>query len=601
MKKWFGFICVLLCILQWGCGTGDGQTGNVSEQDISGQDMPEQSISASVTGEDPAEIQTVSEDSYVLLPDQAVTYGDDPTVSRRRGSSFWMPENILNYEEVIKDMVIAHPRDRERIVAAFCDTFPEELQEAYKYEIEHYREVDVHFAEYNTGLEWHAIEEFPYEIPSGLSYGVNVMYAEGREFSYQEVDLDEDGVMEYLFKVDHRWLLTDAYRVGYVYKIVDGEPVLCFCQPLGELGLESLYYEGDYYLYMGWALVRCGEGCDLLSRRYEKDETYYSLGYNLLENSYLEYIVAGKENGDYTWHEGYRLEEYEGIDFKAYLPDGLENHLPQICVHSGIVWEFEAASRIEGVEGGKVGGFFFARYSLPVEVDGEEYEYLFLRRENDMNMDRDVIAAVIKPEEDGKYTAVCMYSLIYTDVFSLIDEREYKDEMVAAYRLAADCVRGRIQNDSYDALMRAYYPYRPYRIEQIGGNHYKRHVKRILFLYYAMDGEERRMAVRINGEEFETIYEGTGVKFMAAYHYPGVLEHTLDEETGVESYLYYEIRDDIYDTGVVLKDSFIRVDEDRDGIFTEADSYYCNGYELDPYTWECWISLYLSVEEGYGY
>lgn len=144
-------------------------------------------------------------------------------------------------------------------------------------------------------------------------------------------------------------------------------------------------------------------------------------------------------------------------------------------------------------------------------------------------MDRDVIAAVIKPEEDGKYTAVCMYSLIYTDVFSLIDEREYKDEMVAAYRLAADCVRGRIQNDSYEALMEAYHPY---RIEQIGGNHYKRHVKRILFLYYIMDGEERRMAVKINGEEFETIYEGTGVKFMAAYYYPGVLEHTLDEETG---------------------------------------------------------------------
>lgn len=144
-------------------------------------------------------------------------------------------------------------------------------------------------------------------------------------------------------------------------------------------------------------------------------------------------------------------------------------------------------------------------------------------------MDRDVIAAVIKPEEDGKYTAVCMYSLIYTDVFSLIDEREYKDEMVAAYRLAADCVRGRIQNDSYEALMEAYHPY---RIEQIGGNHYKRHVKRILFLYYRMDGEERRMAVKINGEEFETIYEGTGVKFMAACYYPGVLEHTLDEETG---------------------------------------------------------------------
>ncbi|MDE6750657.1 MAG: hypothetical protein K2K21_16585 [Lachnospiraceae bacterium] len=593
MKKCFWIICVLLCILQWGCGTDDGQTESILEQDISGQNMPEQSISASVTGEDPAEIQTVSEDSYVLLPDQAVTYGDDPTVSRRQGNSFWMPENILNYEEVIKDMVIAHPRDRERIVAAFCDTFPEELQEAYKYEIEHYREVDVHFAEYNTGLEWHAIEEFPYEIPSGLSYGVNIAYTEDNEFSYQEVDLDEDGEMEYLFKKDHPWILDDTYyRVGYVYKIVDGEPVLCFCQPLGELGMESLYYEGDYYLYMGWSLVRCGEGCDLLSRRYEEDKTYYTLGYNLLENSYLEYIVADKENGDYTWHEGYRLEGYEGIDFKAYLPDGLENHLPKMCVHNGIGWDFEAASRGAG---GK-GGYIFARYSLPVEVDGVEYEYLFLRREGD-HMDRDVIAAVIKPEEDGKYTAVCMYSLIYTDVFSLIDEREYKDEMVVAYRLAADCVRGRIQNDSYEALMEAYHPY---RVERIGGDYYNS-AKQILFLYYEMDGEERRMAVKINGEEFETIYEGTGVKFMAAFVYPGVLEHTLDEETGTESYLYYEIRDDIYNTGVFLKDSFIRVDEDRDGIFTEADSYYCNGYELDPYTWECWISLYLSVEEGYGY
>lgn len=62
--------------------------------------MPEQSISASGTGEDPAEIQTVSEESYVLLLDQAVTYGDDPTFSWRRGSSFQLPENILNYEEV---------------------------------------------------------------------------------------------------------------------------------------------------------------------------------------------------------------------------------------------------------------------------------------------------------------------------------------------------------------------------------------------------------------------------------------------------------------------------------------------------------------------
>lgn len=594
MKKCISVICVLLCILQWGCGINNGQAGTVSGQDISGQNMPEQNISASAAVEDPEEIQTVGGDSYVLLPDQAVTYGDDPAFSRRLGSSFKMPENILNYEEVVKDMVFAHPRDRERIVAAFCDTFPEELQEAYKYEIEHYREVDVHFAEYNTGLEWHAVEEFPYEIPSELSYELNVLYAEGREFSYQEIDLDEDGEPEYLFKEDHSWISDDSYRRGYVYKIVDGEPVLCFKQPLGELGLESLYYEGDYYLYMGWTLVRCGEGCDLLSKRYEKDETYYSVGYNLLENSSLEYIVAGCEKGDYTWHEGYRAEGYEGIDFKAYLPEGLENHLPIMHGNSSIEWGFEASSMASRGKGGK----FCAYYSLPVEVDGEEYGYLFLRRDNDLDMDRDVIAAVIKPEGDGKYTAVCMYSLINTDVFTLIDEREYKDEMVAAYRLAVDCVDGRTQNDSYDALMAAYLPY---RIEQIGGNYYKRYAKRILFLYYRIDGEERRMAVKINGEEFETIYEGTGVKFMMAGYYPGVLEHTLDEETGTESYLYYEIRDDIYNTGVVLKDSFIRVDEDRDGIFTEADSYYCNGYELDPYTWECWISIYRIVGEGYGY
>lgn len=556
MKKCFGVICILLCILQWGCGTGDGQTGNVSEEDISGQNMPEQSISASGTGEDPVEIQTVSEDSYVLLPDQFAA-----------DEFYIVSENMLNYEDALKEMVLAQPADRERIVVSFCDTFSEELQEAFQYEIEHYQEVDVHFGEYNTGLEWHTLDEFPYEIPSGISNEQS--YAINYDSRYQELDLDGDGEMEYLFRVDYR-------NMGYVYKIVDGEPVLCFWQELDELGLESLYYEGDYYLYMGNALVRCGAGCDLLSKRYENNPTTYTPYFNSLRNTYLEYIMGWIEKGDYTWHEGYRAEGYEGMDFKAYLPEGLENYLPVLRIHSGTSWRFESDKS----------PYFLERCYLPVEVEGKSYEYLFLRKDTVLGRNNDVVVVVLDPVGDVKYNIACMYSLIYTDEFSLTDEREYINELVATHHLEYYCKIGRMQNDSYDELMAIYQPdrveYGDVGCHALPGNP-------IVLFYY---GEKGFAIAAVYGEKFEIIYdneENAGVKFLQS---GGILEHTLDEEIGTESYLYYEIYTDVYDVRIVLADSFIRVDEDRDGRFTELDSYYCNGYELDQYTWERWMKLY---------
>ena len=297
MKKTFAVLYVLLCILLYGCGIDDGQEGNPLEQDMSGQNVSGQSVSASVTEEDTAGAETVSGDSYVLLPDQFTAR-----------SFYIVSENILNYEDALNEMALAQPVERERKVVSFCDTFPMKLQEAFQYEIEHYGDVDVHFGEYNTGLEWHAIEEFPYEIPSEIGYGVNVMYAEGRDFQYQEVDLDEDGEMEYLIREELPMKIN--LRQGYVYKIIDGTPVLCFVRFLDELGMESLFYEGDYYLYIGNALVRCGEGCDLLAYRYEENRTTYSPELHSIENSNLEYIVAASEKGDFIWHEGYRALGY---------------------------------------------------------------------------------------------------------------------------------------------------------------------------------------------------------------------------------------------------------------------------------------------------
>lgn len=487
-----------------------------------------------------------------------------------------IPENILNYEDALEEMVIARSEDRERRVVSFCDTFPEELQEAFRYEIEHYGKTDIPFGEYNTGLEWHALDEFPYEIPNEVS---KENFAVGYDSQYQELDLDGDGESEYLFRI--HLANEDSYDRGLVYKIVDGKPVLCFIQPTYGLGLESLSYEGEYYLYIGNTLIRCEAGCDLLSDRYEKsvegDAEYYVPAFNGLANTYLEYIVGVVRNGEYSWHEGYRLKGYEGIDFKSYLPEGLENALPVVRIYNDQEWCFTAASER-----------YYQQYSLPVEVEGKIYEYVFIRKEY-LREDRDVIVAVLEPDGNDHYTIVCMYSLLLADEISLIDERDYIDEMVEGFHLVFDCFRLGVENESYEELLEEYQPdqsamragYLPYQH------------KPVLMLWH----EGRRAVAMLDGEEFKIIYDKDDARFIDTLLYPGILEHAVEPESGTESYLYYEIYNDVYDTRIGLKDSFIRVDEDGDGQYTEQDSYYCNGYELDQNTWDSWIEAYLNSAE----
>ncbi|MGN0324780.1 MAG: hypothetical protein ACI4DW_00620 [Lachnospiraceae bacterium] len=567
-------ICVLMCILLCGCSSSEGESESISGQSVSG----------AVVAESSAGEQIENEVTHELLPNQFVTFTYDPEEGVCSDLSFenvFTPNKMLNYEEAMEEMVFARPEERERIVVSYCDTFPEELQRAFQYEIEHYNEVDVHFGEYNTGLGWHTSDEFPYEWP----YVDQNMY--DMEIRYQELDLDGDGVMEYLFRSD--CLQYDPFDCASVYKIIDGEPVYCFGLYTYELGVESLYYEGDYYLYMGNYLFRCGAGCDLLFQKYEADPGNYTP--DGVKNTNLEYIVATYERTDYTWHEGYRLEGYEGIDFKAYLPEGLENHLPVITAANGTIWEFEAAK----VSAGGKGQYLFVRFPMTVDVEGKEYEYVFLRRELDESGDRDVVVAVLEPGGYKRYNIVCMYSLINSYEYSLVDEREYIDELVRDNYLITECQRNwQREGDSVGGLLGSYQPnyVKDWRAHCV---FCAERGKDILLLSY---GEEGRAVITTAAKELETIYDETGAKFISAHgNYPGILEHILDESTGTESYFYYEICNDFNDVEVVLKDSFVRVDEDRDGLFTEQDSYYCNGYELEQRTWECWMIYYLKARE----
>lgn len=572
MKKYFSVFCVLLCIFLYGCGYGGGQT-----EEIAGQN------SALEIEEDLAEVQMESGDSYVLLPDQ---YEIDWVPTDRDNCFPIDSDNILNYEEALAEMVVTRlVEQRERKAVSFCDTFPIELQEAYQYEIEHCWEVGVHFGEYNTGLEWHAIEKLPYEIPSELLWGSNVMYAEGRDYNYQEIDLDGDGVMEYLFREERPMALD--FRMGFVYKLVDGELVLCLSQCLHELGMESLYYEGDYYLYMGNLLIRCGEGCDLLACRYDEEEmnraTYIPEQYSI-ENSYLDYIVAVVEKGDYTWHEGYRSEGYEGIDFQSYLPDGLENQLPRRGVR-GQYWFFERTDTSAG------GSFQECCHYLPVEVEGRECIYLFLPKMWG-SVTADVIVAVLVPESDEKYTIACMYSLNHANEYFLIDKSQYTDDLVTNDYIAYYCWgdNPRVQNDSYDEMIEQYQPNR--RISTYSYCHSSEGYPLLVLPY----GEGKTAVAVVQNEEFKIIYDDNGNTESRFIEPCYILEHELDQETGTESYLHYVICSDDYtddyNVKIVLQESFVRVDEDRDGLFTEADSYYYNEYGLDQHTWERWQYFY---------
>lgn len=529
------------------------------------------------------EVRTGNDAFYEILQNQFVSFGYD-----EESGEWWadedtiVSENIINYEEAMEEMVIAQAKDRERVVVSFCNTFSQELQEAYQYEIEHYAEVDVHFEKYNTGLEWYTLDEFPYEIPADISYAVeNAADYDGR---YQMLDLDEDGEMEYAFRIDDR--KRDTNNGGFVYKIVNGEPELCFKESLYELGMESLYYEGDYYLYMGINLIRCGAGCDLLSNRYEYDwayeeyrEGYYVPIFDSLSNTYLEYIVGVIKEEGYTWHEGYRLEGYEGIDFKSCLPEGLENDLPALWLYNTSEWDFNIPELNQ----------YDWQYSLPVEVEGKNYQFVFLRHswtENDHT-----IVAVLETGEGTNNTIVCMYSLLSIDKYSLMDERKYIEEMVDGYHLVYDCLYCHVPNESLDELMETYLSGLPNAC--LGFFRYQR--KPLLLFTY----EGGRAVAELDGEEFKIIFDENDVKIISnlGYYTWGILEYTLDEENGTEYYSYYEIHNDVYNTGIVLKDIFIRTDEDGDNVFTESDSYYCNGYELDQMTWERWLRGYLMTQE----
>ena len=109
-------------------------------------------------------------------------------------------------------------------------------------------------------------------------------------------------------------------------------------------------------------------------------------------------------------------------------------------------------------------------------------------------------------------------------------------------------------------------------------------------------GEGKTAVAVVQNEEFKIIYDDNGNTESRFIEPCYILEHELDQETGTESYLHYVICSDDYtddyNVKIVLQESFVRVDEDRDGLFTEADSYYYNEYELDQYTWESWQYFY---------
>lgn len=526
-------------------------------------------------------IEEIQEESYELLPNQFSTFEYDEEEGELAGGSVYAyaayeSDNIMNYEEAMAKMEFAESEGRERIVVAFCDTFPEELQSAYQYEIEHYNEVEIHFEEYNTGLEWHSLDEFPYELPeSYLTEGVMYDF----ESSYQELDLDADGEMEYLFRDE---CLDGMYSdSASVYKYVDGEMVCCFSVATGKLGVESLYYDGDYYLYMGNYLIHCGEGCDLLSKRY--DNLPYGSSTTTIKNADMEYIFAAYECSEYSWHEGYRLEGYEGIDFQSYLPENMENHLPIVVRANGVSWDFANDAGRQ---------YPFLRFSKSVNVEGKEYEYVFLRREHDIVSKIDVVVAVLESDGESQYNIVCMYDLINSYRYSLVDESSYINELGIDSNLIQNYYTqwGQEQSNASD-LAEVNQP--DEMIMDYARCIYQNETgEKILLLSY---GEERKAIATVVDGEITVVYEGNGVRFISAYgNYPGIWEHELDVTNGTETYTYSEICNDLDGIKIVIRDCYVRVDEDRDGLFTEQDSYYCNGYELEQSEWECWIIDYLA-------